>query len=784
MKRNQKLIIGILLIIIIATSGSLLAWFLIFRDFPGDVVFYNPDLTITDHTLEDDNLTVNISNIGKENATDVFILAKIDLLALELYNNSLTPVDIDINDVFIFSINLSDFKAYFSSGNTYTITIQVDPNDDITEELENNNEINVDYLYEGEIPPFFDLFAPNTYSFNSSINTMGYAVVFNASQIILEDTLIISNGTINGYNVVNSTILDKTNITSTSMPISLALYRNQNLTLRNIWDSRISVVLCNESKLSLYNCSIQQVITTGSNDLCVSNSTIEIFSSAQNLLTFSSLKITNNSTINYCFISTPTSLEIEHSTIQAFYTIVSTYPYTEQEGYHVSGTIRSCSIYGIQSYGQTDLEIYGTDIYQMNAIGNTRFNLVECNVTVGYVFQSAYCVLNDSQVFSELMYGITVYSDFVNITNGVIEGTSYINNTLLINANVSKRTLVSIVVNNTGRLLISNFSSNLFLYDYANVTITDTNPPSSDGYGAFLEGSSILSGINSSLGFILCQQNSSLLLSEECFIQSLIINSTNTISIDNSTFLTIGWYSEPLGIYKAEIVNSTIEVFQAHPSCKVDIINCSIETLYEGIKFQSGLNVYNSSGIFGGGSFFDYLNISESIISNRCYKYIEITGDTTVVIEDLYNLFSISIDSGTLTLYNSTLESIQMKNDAIVYLDNCTSPTIGAVPPVLYSLYGPQTFICLGNSQLYINNTNISTGNMIMLYNSAQVFITHSNIYVVYIYQESIVNITYSNLWLINVAATASTGYALNLLHSTVEKLITSSWNFFDQLSS
>ncbi|MFX0024467.1 MAG: hypothetical protein ACFE9S_19270 [Candidatus Hermodarchaeota archaeon] len=777
MKRNQKLIIAIVLIIIVATSGSLLAWFLFFRDFPGDVVFYYPDLTISNYSLEEDNLTVSISNIGEENATDVFILAKIDSLALELYNNSQTPIDLDVNEIFIFSINLSEFEAYFSYGNTYTINIQLDPNDDIIEELENNNEINIDYLYEGEIPPIFDLFSPNTYCLNSSIDKMGYAVVFNASQITLEDSLIITNGTINGYRVVNSTILDKTNVTDTGMPLSIALYRNQNLTIRNIWNSQLSVVLCNESSISLFNCSIQQVASTGSNNIFVSNSTIQFINSAQGLLSLSSLTIKNNSKIDYCIISSPISLEIEYSSLQALYIIASGNPYTEQQGYHILGTVRNCSVYGLQSYGLTDLNIYGTEIYQMNVIGNTRLNLVECIVDEGYVYQSAHCILNNSQVLSELSYGIIVSSDSVNITNGVVEGTSYINNTVLINANVTETTLMSVFVNNTGRVMISNYSCNVFLYDEASLTINDNRPISSDSIGILLEDSARFIGRNSSFGFVFCQENSSIELSENSFIQSAFINSTNDISIDNCTFNSIAWYSEPLPGYYAEIVNSTVGFFLAPPSCKVDIINCSIEALYEGIKFQSGVNVYNSSGIFGGGSISDYLNITGSTILNRSYKYIEITGDATVAIEDLYNLFSISIDSGILTVHNCTLQSLQMMNDAIVYLDNCTSPDTGAMT-IFASLLGPQAFTCLGNSQLYINSTKFLTGNMLMLYNSAQATITESIVYGLYIFLESTVNISDSNLYLTNVAATSLIGYALNLIRCTIEHLITSSWNY------
>ena len=783
MKRNQKLIIGIFTIIFVALSGSLAVWFLFFRDFPHDEVIYYPDLTISDYSLENDNLTVSVSNIGEANSTGVIILAEIESLSLILYNNTLTPLDLDIDEIFIFSINLSYYKLYFTFGNTYSINIQVDPDDDIPEESENNNEINVDYYYEAA-PPLLSLFPPNTYSLNSTIDTFGYAVVFNASQIMLEDSLIITNGTINGYTVVNSTILKNTTIINSDVSISIALYGEQNLTIRNIWNSKLSVVLCDKSKLSLINCSILQVIITASNTIFVSNSSIEIINTVQTPMNISSLKFTDYSSINYCIISGPTSLEIEYTSIHNLLLFASTNSYTQQKDYLVIGHIKNCSIYRIHGYGQTNLNIYNTDIYQFNLMGNSKLNLVECIITEAYVYQHAFCTLNSSKILSELNYGIIVYSDSVNITNGVIQGTSYINNTLLINADVSKSTLMTVAVNNTGQVFISNFSCNAFLYDNANLIITDTNPASSDSYGIYLEGSSKFTGINSSFGFIICQENSSIDLSEDCFIQNIFIDSINNIKIKNCTFDSIEWYSEPLTGYNAEIINSTVDIFKAPPSSKIDIINCSIEYLYEGIKFQSGVNIYNSSGIFGGGSISDYLNISGSDISQRTYKYIEITGDTNVFIKDLHNLFNIYIESGNLTLYNCTIDSLQMQNNAIVYLDNCTSPDQGVIGQIFFSKFIPQSFTCLGDSHLYINNTKILDWNQLTLYHAAQLTITNSIIFIVNIFQESRATITNSDIYLISVAATSLVDYSLNLIQSTAQRLITSSWNLLQYIPS
>jgi len=763
MNKTKKLIISIALIAIIAFSGGLVSWFIFFGEQPK-----YPDLTISNYSLENDNLTINISNIGDSDTTAVVIIVQIDSLALVLYNNSLNPVDLDISEVVIFSLNLTTFEPYFNSGTNYAITIQVDPHDDIKEKLENNNELIVDYYYEEEVPTPLSLFSPNTYSLNCSIDSFGYAVQFNASQIIIEDSLIITNGTFNGYNVINSTILENSTISNNITWISIALYGDQNLTVRNIWDDRLSIVLCDNSTLSLFNCSIMELAVTGSNNVFLSNSSIKILSSTV---------ITNHSFLEYCFITSPIFLEIEYSSIKMLFIMVSNNPYSQQTDYLASGTIKNCSIYTFTAYGQTNLDIYGTDFYQISIMGKTRLNLVECIINEEYVYQNAISILNNTKILSELQYGIIVSSNSINITDGIIQGTDYVNNTIFINANVSSMILKHVAVINTGQVYISNTSLNLYLYDLASVIINDSSTSTPNEYGGYLEGSSRLIGINSSFNFLWCQENSSVDLSENCMIDSILINSTNDVSIDSCILDQIGWYSEPEEGRKAEIINSTIETFHAPPSSKVDIINCSIEILYEGIKFQTGTNYFNSSGVFGAGVVSNYLNISGSLISNRTYRYIEIMGDAKVIIEDLHNFVSITIKSGNLTVNNCTIDSLQMRNNAIVYLTNCSKPDSGGFSPMMISMMGPQGISCYDNSQLYINNSTFSEG-LIILDNAAEITITNSVIFGIYLFQESRAKIYYSEVWMVRVTASSLSGYALNISHSSTEYLLTSSWNY------
>jgi len=73
MKKTQKLIIGIVLSIVIVFSGVLVSWFIFFGEQPK-----YPDLTISNYSLENDNLTVSITNIGDSDASTVIIIVQID----------------------------------------------------------------------------------------------------------------------------------------------------------------------------------------------------------------------------------------------------------------------------------------------------------------------------------------------------------------------------------------------------------------------------------------------------------------------------------------------------------------------------------------------------------------------------------------------------------------------------------------------------------------------------------------------------------------------------------
>jgi len=773
MRKTQKWILGSFLTIIIALSGGFASWFFFFRQQPLEYPRL-PDLTLSYYSLEDDILILTITNVGNVSTPSVTAIVSINTTNPAgniLYNNFENPEFLDQNEDFIITINLLDFKEYLVSETNYLIAVQIDLSDNVDESSEDNNEFLISYYYEeaeSYIP--LTLFPPNTYSLNSTISTFSYALQFNTTQILIENSLTITNGTFNGYQVINSTIVTNTTISNEIESISITLHGDQNLTMRNIWDPKIIIALSENSSLSLYNCSIQEITIDGAHNLLLWNSTIQFLSSIGNLIDSFSLNIANHSRVETCIISSVIFFEIEYSTFQSLYFIPSTDFYSQSGTYLIFGEINHCLITNIFFYGLTNVDIYQTNITQLNIIGKSRVNLVECIINEEYVHLNALSILNNTRILDDLYYGIKVYSDIVNITDGIIEGTSYESNILLINADINDMHLQTVVVNNSGRVFITNTSCNLYLYDSSVAIINESSLVSKRIYGAYLQDSSKLIGINTSLTSVLCNDNSSLDLNEESNIMMLYANSTNDISIDNCTLDEVRWYSEPIGNHNALIVNSTLNILIAPPSSKVDIINCSITWLYDGIRFESGTNYLNRTGSQGPGVVLNYLNITSSTIINRICTYIDIIGNSTVIIEDLHESFIISVVSGNLFLDNCTIDSLTMWNISNTYLENCSSTESGGF---IASLPG---IICYGNSHLYVNDTVLPSNDFIILFNAAQLTITNSVIYGIFLMEESRAIISYSEIGMIRVTASSSEGYALTLSYCSTQYLLTFSW--------
>ncbi|MEJ2278618.1 MAG: hypothetical protein P8Y70_12845 [Candidatus Lokiarchaeota archaeon] len=572
------------------------------------------------------------------------------------------------------------------------------------------------------------IFEPNTYIKDSNVTQFGYAVQFLNESIVIDNKIVISNGSISGYNVINSTITNNTKIINNDVFISFALYGNTSLTLSNVWYDYLTIVLNDESSLILDNCSLAELDLTGSNDVQIINSSITtIATSSANLI---NLSIEQMSDIGTMILMGRGTISIIDSKIQNCYFQV-TNPYNYQpDKYLITGIISNCLITNIFAYKYTDLDIYDTNVHQINIIGNSVLNLVNCKIYEQYVTFEGKAILNNSTILTDLEYGIIVKTGSLNITNGIINGMEYVNNTEFINANVTNRILYSVVVKNSAQVKVSNFSASFMLFDSANLTIDDKETNSTEESLVLLHDSSHLFALNTSLQGALLLDNSSLEIKDNSNIQTLMLNTTNEAYVENSHIDSFVIYSGTMDNKQSVIVNCSIENIQDYPSGKAELINCNITNLYEGIEFQTGSFIMSPTGITGVGTYGNQLITTNCSILNRENNIIVVKNDVSLIIEDLQGGINVINEGGNLIAYNSTFSGLIEKNSAYVASQNCTYDVTSGSFVGLISFLGTGVLNIFDNSTLTINNCTISgMGTMIMAYGHSEIIIDKSDIF-------------------------------------------------------
>jgi parallel beta-helix repeat protein len=103
------------------------------------------DLVINNYTLTCTNLTLEVKNSGIWGVNNVVVLAKITDINLTLYNNSVIPFNFTSNENVEIFIDFLDFQDEIICGNTYNISIYLDPDNSINETAENNNFISLEW---------------------------------------------------------------------------------------------------------------------------------------------------------------------------------------------------------------------------------------------------------------------------------------------------------------------------------------------------------------------------------------------------------------------------------------------------------------------------------------------------------------------------------------------------------------------------------------------------------------------------------------------------------------
>ncbi|MFX0132502.1 MAG: hypothetical protein ACFFDN_02530 [Candidatus Hodarchaeota archaeon] len=565
------------------------------------------------------------------------------------------------------------------------------------------------------------------YARNTTIDSNNYGIRIDSGNNIVENSLTITAGKLNGISILNSTKLDNCTSKATSLS-SINIFNDAKLTMRNINAPTLNFFLFNNSELVLENSTINKVTLVDNSKIQVINSTVQQItdsgSATPSFLGSKEINILPNSTVQTLWQMRNSTLYIKNASINMLY-LACSYELIGLSGHPLPATIINSTIFMIRVSLDSSAMVY-------NSI-----------ITLAMVTEVARLTLNSSSV-SSLSYGIICYTDTTNINNGILPAPgNYENNTKIINMPLpALSSFTSIAVNNSAIVNINGWSAmdslELYLYDTASaqinnvamgmgtvrtmtydnsqLTIKNSNVTTlySYGYSQALITNSTVSGqelfenskvtINNSTAknIVAFSVNSSLIVMNNSLIPIVSISTSNTVSINFSTItqsltLTSPRIGLPTG--NTRIVNCSINLLAISGSAVVSIENCTITSLAEGYVIYSGTVLYDENGLSGTGNYVNYTTIITSSIGSSSILYIEVNNTASISIHDLPNLelIIILIENAGATLDNSSFTYLCMSDNSKAILYN--SSTVGLIGITL----------CGGNSDLTIDqNSQIS----------------------------------------------------------------------------
>ncbi|NHI93373.1 MAG: hypothetical protein EAX96_12880 [Candidatus Lokiarchaeota archaeon] len=596
----------------------------------------------------------------------------------------------------------------------------------------------------------------NSYIENSNFNNITYSVAFTSGDLVIHNSLKPSAGSLNGYNVINSTVINNSTSIETKLGY-VCLYGNVKLTLNNISNKDLTIVCLGNSILNIQNSNIKSIYIFEHSRANINNSSVSYVLDRfqalnQTMKSYSSqnvyLSIKNNSIVNEIELVQGGNLEIDNSTIVKLllgssspttYTYISMFGKREISGIVLNSVISDAKIGGISS-----------------------LNCIQSNISSISTFDLGRLILNQSKI-DLLSKSIIVYGD-ISIDNGTISGSNFINTTEIINSTVTSCQLGAVTVNNSANVEINNTLCQLTLYNQANVTFS--NVTLSTGFllhelydSSFLTVKKTAANALNYLTINSFNQSSVNVLLNSSGINLLVASSGDTYAFNSSinTLQPLGRLVD-LSINNITLINCSISNAICLGSSTIHIENCSISNLNEGIYCTSGKLTWNLSGITGSGIYFNKTTLINNIILNRTIYSVETNGSTELNIEDLENEFElIAIDYARVTLENSTFNKIKASNYAKITIINSTN--IGIDPLIL----------AMEHAEIIIKDNSIVLNLKVL--GSARILTDFSNLKFVDLFDEAslVLNNVISSI--VQVSSKTTSDYAFKAYKSKITKL-------------
>ncbi|MFX0036736.1 MAG: hypothetical protein ACFE9I_13990 [Candidatus Hermodarchaeota archaeon] len=594
----------------------------------------------------------------------------------------------------------------------------------------------------------------NTYAENSSINFLEYAVKFSSGDIVIEDFFNITSGRLNGYTIINSTDCVNCSINHETRFISISLHNDVKMTLKNINCSEFSIYLHDDSYLTVENCTFEELWLFDLSSAIVKNSTINFvrvsppFEVPGVYYYQTSLSIIENSTINSIGIREGCNLFIKDSKLLGTWSIfISTVsPLTI-----VTGNIENSTLQRVRVEGYANLKFYGSSLERL------------------YVYDMARVTLDQSVITNNFGCGIIAYSGTTNINKGIVTGSGYINNTILINSITPTPLLMSVAANNSANVIMTNFSCSVYLHDDSIATIANLTDSSlmstlfSTFYGTLMDSSFLtLENNDFSPGYLTCIDNSKLVL-KNTSLSDLYSDTTNSITIDNCSIgdVQTHFFYSNLARDNIYIANSTLFDLSVGGKDIVYVEDSTISRLYEGVIVYSGSLILNSGGFSGTGNYKNFTTlVNTNILISRELRIIEVNATAKLTLQDYFSQCDIiCTDNSELICENSNIDNLIARDSAKITVDNS-------------SIY--EQVLLFDSSTLEATQIGYIDGLMTM--GNSVVSIINATMYLIYVYESSRVSVQNLDVTSINVLGSNTIDYALKALNSTTILLSTFTW--------
>ncbi|NVM02138.1 MAG: hypothetical protein HWN67_07365 [Candidatus Helarchaeota archaeon] len=494
---------------------------------------------------------------------------------------------------------------------------------------------------------------PLIYAINSTIGNNTYAILIDSGHVVVDNYLNLTMGKLNETSVINSTIIENSTIVNETRLVYINLYGDAILNMSNIYDPSLSIILYDNAELSLNNCTIYSITSSGSSKAWIKNSWVYYISDPKlpadpildlirgsklieipPLTVSSQINILQNSNISIVQLTQGADIVIDNSSILQFRVSSESEMARSQVSVTSNSTINETFFSGYTNATVTNLTS------SLVSVGETaNIYAFGLNSNVVSVDAIGKLVLENS-IVNNLSYGIICYNqtiNILNITNGQPETSEYENNTKLINTMTLTENLNSVVVNNSAKVKIEDCSDKIghvYALDNSNVLIKNTTLPTV----CYAANDSKLTIENCTINMLYATNNSNLIInyskidvilaidnSNLTIVESLITSSSTQLSIVGNSILKLTNVTIPNMLAAGENSSLTID------NCSINFIVCTTE--------------------------------GPILISNK-------TGSTSITGISVL-IPSIGNPVGNVSIWNSTITLVWIIGSAVVSINNC-----------------------------------------------------------------------------------------------------------------